>query len=356
MKQIFNYSILLFSLFLIACNHDNYNDKKLDDFTESIDSLIQLNNPRIFNGVILITQNGKTKYSKAFGYANFKDKIPIRIDDHFRIQSNSKQVTAVLILKEVEKGNIELEQTIDKYLPDFKQSWADSVSIHQLLNMSSGIVNADKPLIFKPGTQYKYSNAAYGILGRILEKTTGENYVDLANKLFKTLELANTYCYEFDSDPKGLVNGYIKTKEGYALDDFYERGITPEGWLNFIPAGGIISNAKDLHIWDTQLHSGKIVKPKSYEQMINYNIKGQHAAFGTEEIGYGYGLRIDESKAVKIIGHAGKGLGFANIKFYIPEKDLQVIILENVYDEDPGIVYYFENKLLELIIASSLVE
>ena len=47
--------------------------------------------------------------------------------------------------------------------------------------------------------------------------------------------MPNTYCYEFGMEQGRLINGYINTKQGYQLDDFYARGITPEGWLNFIP-------------------------------------------------------------------------------------------------------------------------
>jgi len=61
------------------------------------------------------------KYSKAYGLSDFEKKIPISLNDRFRIQSNSKQITAVLILKEVEKRHIKLNIPINKYLPDIKR-------------------------------------------------------------------------------------------------------------------------------------------------------------------------------------------------------------------------------------------
>ncbi|MEL6696560.1 MAG: hypothetical protein AAFP89_09960 [Bacteroidota bacterium] len=57
-----------------------------------------------------------------------------------------------------------------------------------------------------------------------------------------------------------------------------------------------------------------------------------------------------------MIGHAGRGLGFASIKFYIPEKDLDVIVLENVYNDDPSIIYHFEKKIRKLVLSSHLVK
>lgn len=111
--------------------------QQTDDYSARIDSLIQTASPRSFNGVILITQNGKTKYSKAFGYSDFENKLPLTMKDNFRIQSNSKQVTAVLILKEVEKGKINLHSPVKKYLPEIQQTWADTVTVNQLLNFFS---------------------------------------------------------------------------------------------------------------------------------------------------------------------------------------------------------------------------
>ncbi len=326
------------------------------DYGIKIDSLLKTNETRYFNGVILITQNGQTKYSTTVGYSDFENKTPISLNDNFRIQSNSKQITAVLIMKQVEQGKIDLQKAIKSYLPEMQQTWADSVTVHQLLNMSSGVIRLDRPLLFTPGSSYQYSNAAYGLLGKILEKVTGKPYVDLANTLFAELSMTKTYCFEYGGQSDHLINGYIKTAEGYQPDDFYARGITPEGWPDFIPAGGIVSNAYDLLTWDTKLHQGELLKPESYQKMINYHIKGAHAAFGPEPIGYGYGLRIDKTRSLKVIGHAGKGIGFTNLKFYVPEKDLHVIMLENVYDNDPKIVYHFEKTLLDLVMNSSLVD
>ncbi|WP_108869327.1 serine hydrolase domain-containing protein [Aquimarina aquimarini] len=355
MKHIYNYLPLLLGILLINCNSGrNSNKKQINSYSVKIDSLIQTTSPRNFNGIILITQKGKTKYSKTYGYSNFEDKTSISIKDNFRIQSNSKQITAVLILKEVEKGKIDLKSPIKKYLPDLKQTWANTVTVHQLLNMSSGIIGIDKPLIFEPGTEYKYSNPAYGLLGRIIENVTEKKYIQIANNLFEKLKMNNTYCYEMHKNQ--LINGYRVSNEKLELVKFNELGISEKWWKDFIPAGGIISNAIDLSIWDTKLHNGKILKPKTYNLMTSYNITGQHSAFGSEKIGYGYGVRIDDNKSIKIIGHAGKGLGFASIKFYIPEKDINVIVLENIYNEDSNIVYHFENEIRKIVLNSSLVK
>ena len=90
--------------------------------------------------------------------------------------------------------------------------------------------------------------------------------------------------------------------------------------------------------------------------MTTYTITAQHDALGNEKIGYGYGLRISDKTPVKYIGHGRKGLGFVSIKCYIPEKDIDVVVLENHYSVDSKLHYHFESKIREIVINSSLVK
>lgn len=365
MKYTFSILTLAFAFIILSCGDNKKkanNESKnpiVDDYSDKIDSLILTTNPRKFNGIVLITQNGETKYSKEYGLSDFEKKTPISINDNFRIQSNSKQITAVLILKEVEKGNINLNNSINEYLPELKSTWSDSVTVHQLLNMSSGIVDIEKPLIFEPGKGYRYSNPGYGLLGSILENVSGKEYIQLANQLFKELGMNQTYCYEIDKPNKELVDGHSLENGKVNFVEFDSIGFTKKSWKDFIPAGGIISNAYDLNIWDTKLHNGKILNSDAYKQMITPSNRGPHAAFANDTIGYAYGLRIHDQHQTKHLGHGGRGIGFVSIKFYIPETDVDVIIWENIYAMDGdwrggNLVYHFENKIREIVVNSNL--
>jgi D-alanyl-D-alanine carboxypeptidase len=353
MKQILESLLLIFLTFLISSNI--YGQQK-NDYSAKIDSLLQTTSPRRFNGIVWITKKGETKYLKTYGYSNFETKEPFTLKDNFRIQSMSKQITAVIVLIEAEKGTIDLHVPIRKYLPDFKQTWADTVTVHHLLNNTAGIVDITKPLSFKPGTDYYYSNPGYGLLNPIIEKVTGKTFIKVANSLFKELEMPNSYCYEINKPNAGLINGYWVSKDSVKLFDFKSLNFTPETWANFIPGGGMISNAIDLNTWDKKLHQGKILKPETYKLMTNYEITAQHDSFGKDKVGYGYGLRISDKSSVKYLGHSGKGIGFTLFKFYIPAKDIDVIVLQNHYDVDSKLHYYFESKIREIVINSSLVK
>ncbi|WP_109831790.1 serine hydrolase domain-containing protein [Reichenbachiella versicolor] len=321
----------------------------INDYFDQIDSLILTTSPRKFNGVISITQNGKSVYSKAYGYSNLDSQTPISLNDNFRIQSNSKQITAVIILREAEKGNIELHSPISKYLPDFTTTWVDSVTVHQLVNMSAGIAALDEPLLFEPGTSFHYSNPAYGLLGRIIKNVSGKKYTELANSLFKEIGMNDTYCYQFDGENQKLINGYQWTGSDYNFVEFSELGFTEDTWNDFIPTGGIISNVKDLHTWDTKLHHGELLKPASYEIMTNSEVPDLFAALSDEEMSYGYGIDIAH-QPFRYLGHGGSGFGFVSIKFIIPEQDMDVIVLENLYHTDIPTRYHFEKEIRKILI------
>ncbi|PRX54626.1 serine hydrolase domain-containing protein [Flagellimonas meridianipacifica] len=344
-------------LVIVGCTESKKVEKRVKTevggFENKIDSLLNTKQPRVFNGVVYITKNDSVAYAKAKGFADFETNTPIALNDNFRIQSNSKQVTATLILLEVEKGTINLEKSIDTYLPNLNTEWVNTVTVHNLLNMTSGITELDSTLKFEPGTDFHYSNPGYGLLGQILANVSGKTYAENVNKLFANLGMNNSFCYEFGKENK-VIDGYRISVNDFEKLEFSDINFTKESWNNFAPAGGIISNVKDLNIWDKKLHGGKILKPASYQKMTNYHIKSAHPAFGSKKVGYGYGVRIDENTPLRHIGHAGRGIGFANIKFYIPEKNIDVIVLENVYNENEAIIYHFEKAIRDAVLNSNL--
>jgi CubicO group peptidase (beta-lactamase class C family) len=342
MNAIFRVSFLFVLLF---SNYNSFAQKK--NYAAQIDSLIKIANPK-FNGVILIAKNGKTLYNKAHGFTNFETKEPLKLDSQFEIMSNTRQITAVLILKEVEKGLIDLQAPIKRYLPELNQTWANSVTVHQLLNHTHGIIDLEKPLLFKPGTEFKYGNLGYSLLGKIIEVTSKKSYSEIANAFFKQLKMKNTFCYSKDK-MKDVVSGYINTNNTFELVE--KIVITTES----IASNGIISTVGDLAIWNQNLHKGKLLKPESYPLLFKYNITAQHGFFGKEKEGYGYGFRIIEKDAVKYVGHTGLGDGFSSVNLYFPESDVSLIVLENQMNENPDLFYASEIKIKNILFKSDLL-
>lgn len=345
MNSIFRLSLLISILFLFS-NCNSFAQKK-DNYTAKIDSVIKLTNPK-FNGVILISKNGKTLYSKAQGFSNFETKKPLEIGSQFEIMSNSKQIAAVLILMEVEKGKIDLQAPIKKYLPELTQTWADSVTVHQLLNHTHGIVDLKKPLAYKPGTHYEYGNLSFSLAGKIVEFSTKKSYTEVAEALFKKLKMNNTLCYS-EAKKQNFVSGYINKNDSFEI---VKNTLINPGNLG---ADGVVSTVNDLAIWNNNLHKGKILKPETYQLMLKYNITSQHNLFGKEKEGYGYGIRIVEKEAVKYLGHTGLGDGFSSVNLYFPESDVSLIVLENQMSESSDLFYATEFKIKNILLKSDLL-
>jgi D-alanyl-D-alanine carboxypeptidase len=319
--------------------------QKNKNYYKEIDSLIKTTNVRQFNGVILIAEKGKIEYSKAYGFANFENKAILKIDDQFEIMSNSKQITAVLILREVEKGKIDLKLPIKNYLPELSQTWADSVTVHQLLNHTHGISSIEKPLLFKPGTDFKYGNLSNILLGKIIEFSSKRTYTEMANELFKSLKMKNTFAYSKEK-MQNVVSGHINKENSFKVVNSTQ--IDEES----IPADGIITSAKDLTIWNNNLHRGKILKPETYQLMTTSSVFAQHNVFGKDKVGYGYGIRICENDKIKYIGHTGLGDGFASMNLYFLKKDLSLIVLENQMNANNELSYYFGTEIKKIILKS----
>lgn len=346
MRQIFRLTFFAITTLFTSCNSSA---QQVDNYSNKIDSLLKSNNPYSFNGVILVTKKGKPKYSKSLGFANFDKKTPLNLDNNFEIMSNSKQITSVLLLKEVEKGNINLQSPIRKYLPYIKQSWADTVTVHQLLNHTHGIIDIEKPLAFKAGSDFKYGNLSNILLGKIIEFSSKKTYTEMATELFKKLKMKNTFCYSKGTIKK-LVSGHLIDKSDYKVVD--------SSFINIenIPADGIITTIKDLVISNENLHKGKVLKPKTYQLMTTESAKSQHNVFGKEKLGYGYNIRIVEDNGIQYFGHTGLGDGFASLNIYIPKSDVSIIVLENQMNENSDLYYYFETKIKDIILKSNLVK
>lgn len=365
MLKMLKAATLCVFVFITGCNQ-GVKEKvsaeiEADNYSHKIDSLIQTTHPRFFNGVILITKGEERKYFRASGFSNFEKKEPISLKNRFRIMSNTKQITAVLILKEVEKGKIRLQDPIKTYLPTLQQSWADSVTIHQLLNMSSGIADLEEPLLFVPGEGYYYSNPGYGLLGMIINQVTGRTFSDNAKKLFEELDMDDTYCYELDGGNQGLIESYALKTDEVEKVDFERFGFTVDRWSDFILAGGVVSTVEDLNKWDRKLHRGEILSRPLYQEMVSSSNYGPHAVFGNDTVGYGYGLRIDKQRGVDYLGHGGRGFGFVSVKLFFPASDVSLIVWENIYHMDgfpdnADVIYHFENQIRKIVVESTLVD
>ena len=169
---------------------------------------------------VTIVRNGETVLAKGYGKRSIEDKRPVEPDTVFAIGSVSKQFTCVTALLLAEDGRLSVNDPVAKYYPDLTR--AKDITLLDLMNHTSGYpdyypldfldrrlrkrINPDEllrqyaggKLDFEPGTKWSYSNTGYILLGRIVEKVSGESLGDcLSRRIFKPLGMEHTF-YELN--------------------------------------------------------------------------------------------------------------------------------------------------------------
>lgn len=289
-----------------------------------------------FMGSVLVARDGKTLLNKGYGYANLEWNMPNSPTTRFRLASLTKQFTAASILLLQERGKLNVEDPIRKYLPDAPPAW-DKITIYNLLTHTSGIPSYtffpdqasletqpitsmqlvarfwNKPLDFQPGERFFYSNSGYAVLGYLIERLTGQSYGDfVAQNIFKPLGMTRSSYGSSSAVLSERASGYISGPGGPLNAKFTDLSMS-------YAAGGLYSTTEDLLLWEQALFSGKLLSPASLQAMTK-----------PFKEGYAFGLVINREAGHKIIEHNGSVEGFNNQMTYYPEDKVVVIVLGNL--------------------------
>ena len=304
---------------------------------------------RQFSGVAIIAKGKKIEFSYVeTSKSNGKDENDrLSINSKFVIGSLSKQITAAIVLKLVDQNKLSLDYPIGRYLPELKTDWKYTVTIRNLLNHASGIVDLDKELEFSPGHQFKYRNINYNLLGNIVSHITKKSYSLLAQEVFDFCGMKESYSSTGSVPKDDRVNGYIEI-----APHNYKQVEHPIA-LEALPSAGIVSTAPDLVLWTQCLHKGNLISAKMHDEMVKPAQKREHR-WG--ELGYGFGTQIYQQGNVLEWSHSGYIPGFISTLSYYPKQDITMVLLENIsWDvKDIKRVYYYHDKLRHGLISKEL--
>ncbi len=341
-KMILKKSLIYFLFFGYLSFQNSFGQDKTI-LSNQIDSLINAKSVKPFNGIIAITKHGKIQYFKIKGFADNEKKTLLKRNDQFVIGSISKQFTAALVLRAFDAGKVELHKPIKSYLPNLRRTWADSVTIHQLLTHTHGITALNKPLSFKAAAQYAYSQIGYDLLAQILESVTQQSFAQLSDELFKKCGMLNTFHPNLKKY-KNLVKGYSEQANGHLV---FETAT----FENYPAAGGFISAIDDLIKWNEWLYSGKLFKPATFQLMKTKQPVAvrQHPLFGKTE--YGYGITVDDKESLLQLGQTGYAPGFISMNFYFPETQTSLVILDNFvwHPEELDKAFRYHTEILNYV-------
>jgi CubicO group peptidase (beta-lactamase class C family) len=314
------------------------------DKAAKIDELMKVyNSYRQFNGAVLVAENGKVIFKKGYGMANMEWNIPVETDTRFRLGSITKQFTSMLILQLVQDGKIKLEGKLTDYLPDYRKDTGDRITIHQLLNHTSGIPSytglptffqeimrnpygvsdfvkkyASGDLEFDPGTKWNYNNSGYFLLGAIVERVTGKPYEQvLKERICDPIGMKNTGYDHFETILAKRAAGYEKRPGGYANAPYLDMSLP-------YAAGSLYSTVEDLYLWDQALYTEKLLSAQLKELMYKPGM-GNYA--------YGWFVRKPplgaQDELVAIIEHGGGINGFNTLITRMPESKNLIVLLNN---------------------------
>ena len=322
-----------------------------------------------FSGVVLIANNGKIVYEKAFGYREFEKQIPLQTSDIFELASVSKQFTAMIIIMLKEKGKLNYDDSVSKYL-DIPYK---GITIRNLVTHTSGLPdyqdimdkywdktkvagNADcieylnkyaPPKRFEPGEKYEYSNTGYLLLASIAEKASNKDFIEMCRKwIFRKLKMKSTdiRTLEEKKATENFAIGHIYVEERnkwVRADSFPSSDYTI--WLgNRKGPGRISSTATDLLKWDKALYTEKLIKQSTLQEAFT-PMKLNDGSFSS--YGFGWSLRTDSTLG-RIVSHTGDNPGYkTQIIRYIDKKKTVIILNNNAHKNFASIVKQIEMTL-----------
>jgi D-alanyl-D-alanine carboxypeptidase len=307
-----------------------------------------------FHGTILVQKSRRIVLARSYGLANLEHQRPNTARTRYKIASITKLFTATLILQLRDQGRIDLDQPIRAYLPDYAGEGADKVSVHQLLNHTSGLPNFDQVkdaqtainqgipvyqtpyssdqllarfcsgnLVHAPGKTFDYNNCDYIVLGKIIERLHGKPYAQVLKELIlQPLEMHDTDMLKQSDVIPGLADTYFLRDDLKALAP--DLPVYPENWY---AAGAMYATAEDLLKFSSALFAPTLISKESLALLLTP---------GLDDYGYGlwtYSTKIDGT-SYRVAKRPGQIMGAGTQLYRLLDQDITIVILSNVGNTD----------------------
>ncbi|HZZ65721.1 MAG TPA: serine hydrolase domain-containing protein [Candidatus Baltobacteraceae bacterium] len=303
---------------------------------------------------------GTVLYSRGYGLRDRADRLPVTAHTIFPVGSITKQFTATSVMILAGRGGVNLDAMVSRYLPNAPHG--NEITVRQLLDQTSGLpdyldnkpllaaimagtdrshsmsslvalVNG-KPLHFKPGSKWEYSNTNYALAGMIVSRVSGVPYPQfLQHEIFAPQHLDSTQYLRM-SVPSGtdVTRGYNYVKGRFRVIPNFSMD-----WGN--AAGAIASNVQDLIRWDNAYFSGAII-PLAAVRIATTPPAGVvvlHSKDRANNMGLGYAFGWVQARAEgrQMVWHNGGLPGARAMNATFPKDALEIIVLTNATDASP---------------------
>ena len=276
-----------------------------------------------------IVKGGNLVFEKYYGLARLEDSTPVSPATNFNIGSVTKQFTAAAVLQLVERNEISLTDTLNKFFPELHPAIGKTVTIYHLLTHTSGIkehypyvdtkpgqhvfdlevldaVRKMDSLYFPPGTRYRYSNTAYCLLALIVEQVSSHKFRQyIKRNIFSPLDMTHSDVVNMEEHINNRAFGYAydSTKRQFMPSDAKENAFfTTEG------DGGIYTSLRDYVKWVNGLYNEKILQKSSVAEATQI----QYLIDSIKQLGYGFGWFVENINGKRVVRHEGEWQGFTS--------------------------------------------
>jgi CubicO group peptidase (beta-lactamase class C family) len=329
---------------------------------------------------VVIVQDGEVLHRGSYGLANLETGTAISSNTSFRLASITKQFTAMAVMMLCERGALEYDDPVSRFLPEFSTQVREITIRHLLWHTSglqdyeelfweSGEIVEDYPraskqkqngfepaskdalkimarhgLRFAPGDEWEYVNSGYVALAQIVERVSGKSFSQfLKERIFVPLGMNDSLLYD-EARPEIPGRAISYTVEG---EIYREVDYTP---LNLIYGqDGIYSTADDMVKWYRALASDKLVAPSTLKKAFTSGKLNIGA-----KTGYGFGWFVGTSLGLSKVAHTGSWVGFRTFVVYYPEQKLAALVLCNFDQFDGAVRSAIACKLAKIYLSDKM--
>jgi CubicO group peptidase (beta-lactamase class C family) len=285
-------------------------------------------------------------FSEGFGMADLEHSVPATRETVYRLASISKPITAVAALQLMDRGRLDLDAPVRKYVPDFpEKKWP--VTIRHLLTHTSGIrhygspaevgstrhfsdmleplkVFQADPLLFEPGTRFSYTTYGYNLLGAAVEKAAGVRFMEYLNEhVFGPAKMDTARADDAYEIVPHRARGYRMAPQHRVVN------CNLADTSNKIPGGGMLATAEDLVRFAVAVQRGALLKPETVKVMFTpYHLPGGRKST------YALGWTVVERAGRTWVSHSGGQQGTSTLLTTVPERGLSIAVTANLEGAD----------------------
>ena len=298
---------------------------------------------------LAVARNGAPVYTRGYGYANLDYNLPITPRTVFDVGSVTKQFTAAVLTLLALDGKLSLDDDVRQWLPELP-AYERPITLRHMLHHTSGLrdylnlfplagrndytpISLDqilammarqRALVFAPGERYLYSNTAYMLLAKVIERAGGQSLSELAaERFFGPLGMQSSVMYaDFEAIIPDRATGYARDAAG--------RPRVVHNYNFDVPGDGqLYTTMEDLLRWDEYLHGAG--KPAIHAPMLTEGVLNN-----SQPIGYAQGIRLDAYRGQRTVGHSGSSWGFETQLLRFVDPGLTIAISCNDSSADPS--------------------